>query len=587
MTQIAKNRIISKELISEVYKFLVDTYGRSAYQALTPASPFVQLLNSLSELSELNFLYIENAISELNIATAKNTENIFGLSSLVGHNPHRGLSAKGKIVLKLKPDYTDFEGDFIIIPNKSKIICSNNGLVYSMLLDEEVLKFNKHIDNKYEIIITEGEYETQTVISTGEKLQSFSVITKSLSDHYDVSIFVNGEKYKTVSSLYDMLPDEKCVIVKTGINGGIDIYFGNGSFGYIPTIGSLIEVTYLKTVGDVGNVNYKEHETYFKFDSVGYDIYSDEIDLNNVFTITTSMSPTFGSREEDIDFTRKIAPYTSKNSVLVNSDNYYYHLKKYGYFSVVDVYNTVNDDYIDDDNIVYMFLIPDINKKLTSDLNYFTVNEDEFYLNSYEKDMILRLINESGQQLIGSELYFIEPIIKRYVLNIVVSYYDGFSTDVIKSDIINKINSYFLNNTRRDIIPRSDLIALIRSISGVDSVNVSFLSEENEKAIRNGYYTKKVFMYNSITGRREWSDMKTIYLKTNEDPYIGLNEFGDIKIEEGDLPILRGNWFDRNNKFYSNDITTNSSSVNIYLKDKIPYSINVSETNTKFKNMIK
>jgi hypothetical protein len=76
--------------------FLVEKYGRSNVQQLTPASPFIQTLNVLGELSELNFLYIENAISELNIATAKNLDNVYGLARLTGHNPTRGFSPRGK-----------------------------------------------------------------------------------------------------------------------------------------------------------------------------------------------------------------------------------------------------------------------------------------------------------------------------------------------------------------------------------------------------------------------------------------------------------------------------------------------------------
>ena len=46
-----------------------------------------------------------------------------------------------------------------------------------------------------------------------------------------------------------MIPDEMSIVVKTGLDGGIDIIFGNGSFGRIPRIGSVIEVYYLQTKG--------------------------------------------------------------------------------------------------------------------------------------------------------------------------------------------------------------------------------------------------------------------------------------------------------------------------------------------------
>lgn len=585
-SQINTNRIIAQDLTSEIYRYLVQKYDRSGIQTLTPASPFNQILNSVSELTELNFLYIENAISELNSKTAKNTENIFGLAALVGHVPYRGLSARGKISLRLKVDYENFDGDYMLIPKNTKIKSLLNGLTYIMLMDEDYLKLYKTDSTQHDIIIVEGELETQTFTSTGQKLQSLSVITKSLTDHFNVSVYVNGEKYGEAVSLYDMSPGDKKCIIRTGLTGGIDIFFGDGNFGYIPESGALIEITYLKTVGQLGNITSKENDTFFKFDDSGITMFAEEVDLNKIVTLTTIMSPTFGASEENVDFTRLIAPYMSKNFVLVSPENYYYYLKKYNYFSVIDVYNTTNDKYKDDDNIVYMFLIPDINKKIGTSFDYFTIDESEFYLNPNEKDMVIRLINESGQQLIGTEISFVDPIIKRYVVNVVVTYYEGSSKDKIESDIIKKLNDYFLNIKRRDIIPKADLISLIKKISGIDSVNIYFISEENEKAILNGFYTKMIFQFDPITGKREWSSTEQIIVPSGTDPGLGLNEFGDIKIEQADLPIIRGGWYDRNNRFYEVDLSANLSGINIYFKNQVPYTIIVQESESNFKNML-
>ena len=65
--------------------------------------------------------------------------------------------------------------------------------------------------------------------------------------------------------------------------------------------------------------------------------------------------------------------------------------------------------------------MPDITKKITTDINYFTISEEEFTFTDTELSMIEKNINESGQQMLSSELYFVKPIIKHYVLNIVLS----------------------------------------------------------------------------------------------------------------------------------------------------------------------
>ena len=52
-------------------------------------------------------------------------------------------------------------------------------------------------------------------------------------DEYLVRVFVNGELYQNRSSLLDMGRDEKSCIVRTGMLGGVDVFFGNGDNGAI------------------------------------------------------------------------------------------------------------------------------------------------------------------------------------------------------------------------------------------------------------------------------------------------------------------------------------------------------------------
>ena len=57
------------------------------------------------------------------------------------------------------------------------------------------------------------------------------------------------------------------------------------------------------------------------------------------------------------------------------------------------------------------------------------------------------------------------------------------------------MNDYFINISKRNVIPRSDIIALLKTIDGIDNANAFFISQENEEAIRNGSYTQQVFQY--------------------------------------------------------------------------------------------
>ena len=227
---------------------------------------------------------------------------------------------------------------------------------------------------------------------------------------------------------------------------------------------------------------------------------------------------------------------TSRNFVLANPDNYIYFLEKFNYFSFINAYSNKNDEDITDDNVIYLFLIPDIQKRIKSNENYFSVPQSEFLLKEDEKNMILKMIDESGQKMITTVVKIVDPIFKRYAININLEIFEGYNRDVIRNEIESALSNYFLNNKRVDKIPKSDLIAIIEDIDGVDSINLWFISEENEK-------NKKI----------------------NPDADdVGIDEFGDIVCEKGDLVLIRGGWYTRDG-IYINDVVDSNKlgSVNI------------------------
>ena len=134
--------------------------------------------------------------------------------------------------------------------------------------------------------------------------------------------------------------------------------------------------------------------------------------------------------------------------------------------------------------------------------------------------------------------------------------------------LVERIAQYFLNNKRRDRIPKSDLVAIIESVDGVDSVDLYFVNEGNE--------LKK---YN-------WLEE----LKTNpsaiEPDDIGLDEHGNIIIGKSELPILRGGWSDRNGvSFQDNADLTITSSVNIDISRITPKTVNSELHSNGVKNL--
>ena len=137
--------------------------------------------------------------------------------------------------------------------------------------------------------------------------------------------------------------------------------------------------------------------------------------------------------------------------------------------------------------------------------------------------------------------------------------FEGYDPETIKAQIINICSDYFLNIRRRDKIPRSDLIAAVEGIEGVDSVSLYYISEENE-------------------------------LSKTQDPNaeeVGLDEFGDILIGQDEIPVISGGWEDRNGIYYDTGAGTSAlSSINIDVRRIVPNTYNA-QMNSAFKKSLR
>ena len=130
--------------------------------------------------------------------------------------------------------------------------------------------------------------------------------------------------------------------------------------------------------------------------------------------------------------------------------------------------------------------------------------------------------------------------------------FEGFDPEIIKDKIQSTISTYFINLKRRDKIPKSDMIALIESVPGVDSVSFYFVGQANE-----AYHATIDNLPNTSVSE----------LNTN----IGFDEFGDIIIGRGELVVIRGGWSDRYGSAYEVGIVPGKpSALNISIKGIVP-----------------
>lgn len=605
------NRIGLSQMYDDAMNYVKDVYNANG-QEFSMASPFAQIINVLVNLGRMILFYIETSITELNIETAYQARSIKGLSELTGHNPSRGIAARGTLYMTYNMD-SDYSGETIFIKNYSKIKNSANGLTYLAIFPTNVLQVTVGAyDSKIEIPIIQGEIKYQQGTGTGEALQSFNFANKTdnIVDNFFLNIYVNGKRWETVDSILDMTYEQEACIVKTSINGGIDVFFGTGNNGKIPVVGSTILCEYIICQGSAGNINSEDQNNYWEFADDGYDINGDYVDLNSMYNLSSGSDVIFGTNGEVIEMTRKLAPHASRSFVLANPINYKTFLSKLNMFSIIDVFsgfNTTEDSKIEeqynnakieyqtiksnyasqinltgtlsgkakalfdqmiakkkeldalkvkyddsklDDNVIYLYLIPDMSKRVSSNDNYFTCSLNRFKLSDDEKQGIVNLIEDSGQRVITVENRIIDPIYVKFAINIFIQMWSNYNFNSVKSSIISALSDYIINTTRRDRIPVSDIIKIVEDVDGVDSVSVYFDADvNNQNYFGTGNY-----------GIDEYGD---IVLTRNLTDRLG------NRIDVKDIqPMFRGDFTSKNGVYYEDNLDGILGPVNITLRGK-------------------
>ena len=242
-----------KNYLSKTLSNFDSSYGNSTI--------FGQLINVLTGVVQNIMMYIEDSLTEQNKWTAQRKKSIYGLASMTGYEPSYGHATGVQLKLTFTPSST--QSLDVIISNREKLTCTQNGLPYNIILPQEaiVLNVQKDSSDKY-LYAVEGRFESQTFVSEGGKYwtRNFQFVGDIDLDYLTVS--VNDEPWEYRSSLYDMSADGKQYTYKVGYTGGIDLIFGNDVHGRSLKNDDIIKITYLIHDGESGNID-PHTETYF------------------------------------------------------------------------------------------------------------------------------------------------------------------------------------------------------------------------------------------------------------------------------------------------------------------------------------
>ena len=560
--------ITFQNIKSEIESFLKNEHNKGNI-LFSPASPYGQILSVIENLHQLSFLYLKNTISQLDIVEpgSLNERVIKNTAILAGHIPGRAISATGTLQLSLKSniDYNkEIPGGRITIYNRTSIKNNTNGLEYAFNLGTDTISHKITPNYKFFMPIIQGSWVLSSKTGYNQMLQTLSFAEPGLKqiENFNYEVIVQGEYWSVKKHIYEMIPDEKACVVRTGFNGGLDVIFGNGGFGAIPKLGANIRVSYLTTDGSAGNI-FRRTKNDWKIIGDVYDGNGDTIDLTKVFDINIYTDINFGADAEDLLFTKAILPIVSNNFVLALPQQYAYEIKKLGVFSHVNAYEKTGT--------IFIVATPNINLFKNQSSDYFSVDIQAFKLDNYEKSKIDKYLKTGGNIQLTKKYRITAPDLSYYVMNVFVISYSDTSDDSVNAQILDKISNYFLNMSRIDIIPKLDIIRLLSKIKDIHSVDIQFICKKNED-----YHKKakqdaedKLNMYNtSFQKNISITDMSPDYIPTATK---GLDSvLGDIIFDPNEIPIIRGGWYDRNGLYYSDDVDGNGlKSVNIIKKGTV------------------
>ena len=337
------SEITFSKVKAEIQAYLQSTYNKAGV-LFTPSSPYGQILSVIENLFQLSILYLKNTIKQVSLLepTSINERMIKNSAILAGHLPTRAISATGTLKLSLNSTtviQNDISGGKVTLYNRQTLKNKTNGLYYSVSLGVDKQLYNINNSSTIYLNIIQGKWNKTTFTGDGSSSQSFTITLRGNQEveNFNYEVLVNGAIWETKTHITDLLPNENACVVRSGIDGGIDILFGNKDFGGIPPLSSTIEIYYISSDGSNGNIFRRTPNDWIFVDSAT-DGLGNSIDLTKFFNVDIYTDINFGADKEAILFTRSIVPVSSNNFVIGTVQQFAYQIKKLGVFSHVNAY---------------------------------------------------------------------------------------------------------------------------------------------------------------------------------------------------------------------------------------------------------
>lgn len=275
---------------------------------ITDNSSVAALLKAVAKENELNSLGYFVNIQETSWKNAVNRKSLEARTDLLSYVPHRRVGSIGDLLLTTGPDFnqSNLWPNSIDIPLGS--VFSSSDLKFTVM-DAYLIPPNYESGGTpFSIPVVQGfPQELNYTVGQTEDYATVSIAGNSIENE-NILVWVNGILWEKKDSLRDAVDPASKIYTVTNLTdeGGININFGNESFGKRLDAADNLRVLYIITAGVSGNISSEGIVT--TVDSIIYDSQGGEVPL----ICTNRESLTGGKDYEDIESIREFAPTTQQ-----------------------------------------------------------------------------------------------------------------------------------------------------------------------------------------------------------------------------------------------------------------------------------
>lgn len=549
-----------ESLTKSVEQYLSFIFGKTKY-LYSRKNVFGQILNVVKDISQLLFFYHDRAITEDNVMTAQQEISLRHFAELSGYKVTYTKSSTGLIRMDILPTFFSNFGNIVYLRRYAKFKNTINSLFYLVDIDADQMIINQGTVRKY-IPLIEGEIKTANFIADGSKQYKILLSdTNKKIDDSKIRVWINNELYERYDSLLDMSYQSKGYFIKSGFTSQYEIIFGNGINGICPKVGDSINIEYITSAGENGNIDENLYP-YFELVSGMFDVNGEEINPTEHTTILKESGFILGSNGDSIETLRNVIGYNSRALILVDDRSFKAFLSKYSFISKIYLYDAPNNP-----RVKNILLLPDLSNKFETIDDYFDCPESTFKLSDEVKENIESTIMNEESTYIANELIWMDPEYVKYSLFIYLEpKVDTLNKKEIYNNIKQLVGEIFIEHSfsrlkNSDNIPKSYIISKIQELVGDDvRISINIFCSWNEESKINGFYNKVVY---DIDGIKKYQRVEVPF---GSDAFIGLTDRNDIQLTNNwNIPILRGGFqiLSKDNK----SIVINSP-INLYIKNQ-------------------